>query len=505
MIHKNNLLTILLISGLVFFNSCKIKEERLPDIVYILADDMGSGDLGCLNPESAIPTPHMDRIAANGMTFSDAHSPSAVCTPTRYGVLTGRYCFRTRLKSGVLTGYSAPLLEEDRLTVADVLKNAGYATACIGKWHLGLNWPRKDTTLPLLTGGEWNPESTNNVDYQGQISGGPADHGFDYSFIIPASLDMTPYVYIRNHQLISPVDGFTEGQDQPRGVFWRPGDLQQEFDIQQVLKRLTAEAVSYIENRSGEPEPFFLYFPLTAPHTPWLPEEEFQGKSEAGIYGDFVNQVDHTIGQIISALEVNGRIQNTLLIVTSDNGAHWTPDDKALFDHRANFPFSGMKSDAWEGGHHIPFILQWPDKVPMGTVSNQLTTLTDLFATVADLTGFIIPANAGEDSYSMLPAILGQEIQPIRPNAVHHSINGMFAIRMGEFKLIDGQGSGGWSAQGNPEDPKGQLYNIRSDQEEQHNLYSEMPDMVEKLSRELDRIKASGRSNFNTNNNTINQ
>ncbi len=457
---------------------------------------MGFGDLTCLNSDSQVPTPNMDRIAQNGMIFTDAHSPSAVCTPTRYGVLTGRYCFRTRLKSGVLVGHSVSLIEEGRLTVASLLGESGYYTACVGKWHLGLDWPKKDEDKNLFEGGEWAPTSTQNIDYDGIIAGGPTDHGFDYSFIIPASLDMTPYCYISNKKLIAPISGYTDGKNNPRGVFWRAGDLQEDLTIEGILPRLTQEAVKLIDERKDQESPFFLYFPLTAPHTPWLPTEDFKGKSGAGIYGDFVNMVDNTVGEVTEALEKNGLLENTLLIVTSDNGSHWTPNDKELFPHLANANFAGMKSDVWEGGHHVPFILQWPSRVKAGSVSNQLTTLTDLLATCADLTDFPIPADAGEDSYSILPAIVGDKIEgSIRPNAIHHSVSGMFSIRLGEFQFMDGKGSGGWTYPGNDTEPDGQLYNIINDSEEQHNLYNEMPEMVNKLQNELKKIKSQGRSN----------
>lgn len=485
---------ILLPILVLFLASCQTKKNDFPNIIFIMADDMGYGDLSCLNPESGVKTPHMDRIAEEGMIFTDAHSPSAVCTPTRYGVLTGRYCFRTSLKSGVLVGHSPSLIEKGRMTVASLLGNAGYHTACIGKWHLGLDWARHDTAKPLITGSIWDSPNTENVDYNGEINGGPADHGFDYSFIIPASLDMTPYCYISNKKLIAPITDTTAGQNNPRGVFWRPGDLQKGVTIEGVLPRLTEEAVKYIDGRSGKNEPFFLYFPLTAPHTPWLPTKEFQGTSEAGIYGDFVAQVDWTIGQVLKALDDNDLAENTLIIVTSDNGSHWTPSDKALFAHRANAGFSGMKSDAWEGGHHVPYVLRWPEKVKKGSVTDEVTTLTDLFATAAEITGQLIPDNAGEDSYSMLPAILGTNTEAIREATIHHSISGMFAIRQGKWKYIDGRGSGGWSYRGSDEEPEAQLYDLENDPEEKTNLFEENEEQASKMKALLEKYKSEGRS-----------
>lgn len=494
-IAKHGFPSLWVLSVVLLLSACTQVKEELPNILYILADDMGYGDLGCLNPESKVPTPNMDLIAEQGLIFTDAHSPSAVCTPTRYGILTGRYCFRTRLKSGVLVGFSPPLIEDGRLTVADILRESGYYTACIGKWHLGLEWPKFIDSLPLFQGDEWGPSSTSNVNYAGTITGGPTDHGFDYSFIIPASLDMTPYCYISNKKLVGPMTGYTEGLNEPRGVFWRPGNLQEGFQVEGVLERITEQAIQFIDQRKDQTNPFFLYLPLTAPHTPWLPNKENQGSSGAGIYGDFVHMVDQTVGKIHQALINNKLFDNTLLIVTSDNGAHWTPSDKSLFPHEANAHFSGMKSDAWEGGHRVPFILQWPNKVKPGTRSNQVMSLTDLMATAAAITGYQIPVAAGEDSYNMLPAILGEASDnQIRTNTIHHSISGVFAIRIGDFKFIDGMGSGGWSSKGSETDPPGQLYNIKKDPQEQLNLYLEMPEMVTEMKKQLDKIKAQGHS-----------
>jgi len=487
-------LIILALSPFIIFSCQDNDDGKLPNLIFIMADDMGYGDLSYLNPESGVKTPNMDRIAEEGMIFTDAHSPSAVCTPTRYGVLTGRYCFRTSLKSGVLVGLSPSLIESNRMTIAGLLDSAGYHSACIGKWHLGLDWARYDTSKPLIQGSIWDRPNTENVNYEAEVRGGPADHGFDFSFIIPASLDMTPYCYISNRKLIAPITDTTPGRDTPRGVFWRPGDLQEGFTIDGVLPRITGEAVKYINSRAGKPEPFFLYFPLTAPHTPWLPAEEFRDASEAGIYGDFVSMVDWTVGQVLKSLDENNLVENTIIIVTSDNGSHWTPSDKELFAHRANGIFSGMKSDAWEGGHHVPYVLRWPAKVKAGSRTDQVTTLTDLFATMADITGIGLPDNQAEDSYSMLPAILGNNEEDIREGTIHHSISGMFALRMGKWKFIDGRGSGGWSYKGSEDEPEGQLYDMEADPREQNNLFLENPGQVEKMKALLEKYKSSGRS-----------
>lgn len=366
--------------GLASLASTLPAAESRPNIVYILADDLGWGDLGCYNRESAVPTPNADRLAAQGIRFTDMHSPSAVCTPTRYGVLTGRYCWRTSLKKGVLWGYSPNLIETGRMTVASLLKAQGYYTAGVGKWHLGLGTAEK-------------------VDYTKPLRPGPLDHGFDYYFGIPASLDMDPYLYFENDRTVEQPTAHTEGRNEPRGVFWRPGPIAPGLKIDQVLPTLTQKAVSVLRERAAKPgQPFFLYFPLTAPHTPWVPNDEFRGRSKAGDYGDFTAQVDAALGEVMRTLEETGLAHSTLIVFTSDNGAHWTPEDKEKFTHRANAGWRGMKADIWEAGHRVPFVARWPGKIRPGAVAEELGCLTDLLATVAEITGQKLPDDAGEDS-----------------------------------------------------------------------------------------------------------
>lgn len=454
--------------------------ESRPNIVYILADDLGWGDLGCYNPKSAVPTPNSDRLAAQGIRFTDMHSPSAVCTPTRYGILTGRYCWRTRLKEGVLWGYSPDLIERGRTTVPSLLKSRGYYTAGVGKWHLGLGDREK-------------------TDYEGPLRPGPLDHGFDYYFGIPASLDMDPYLYFQNDRVVEQPTSITKGKNEPRGVFWRPGPIAPHFQIEGVLPTLTDKAVSIIRERAAKaPQPFFLYLALTAPHTPWVPKPEYRGVSKAGLYGDFVAQVDHTLGKILEALDQSRLTGNTLVIFTSDNGADWKPEDKARYAHRANANWRGEKADIWDGGHRIPFLARWPGKIPPGAISDELGCLTDLMATVADIAGVKLPQNAGEDSYDLLPALMGRKGQPLREAIVHHSSLGMFSIRQGEWKLELGLGSGGFSEPQRidpaPDGPRGQLYNLIKDPTESDNVYLKYPEIVVRLTALLDRYKQQGYS-----------
>lgn len=463
--------------------------ESLPNIIFILADDMGYGDIRYLNENSKIPTPHLDRIGQEGIIFSDAHSPSAVCTPTRYGLLTGRYAFRTRMKKGVLVGHSPSLIEPNRMTLASLLKQKDYVSACIGKWHLGLDWQKKDENLPLYSGGNnWDIKNTSNVDYKASVGGGPTDHGFDYSFIIPASLDIAPYCYIQNKKVTAPIVEHIEGSNAKRGVFWRHGDRAEDLQLDSVLSDFRNEAIHFIEK--NHEKPFFLYLPLSAPHTPWLPIPAVKGRSEAGDYGDFVVQVDDLVGTILGRLDDLNISQNTLIVFSSDNGSHWKPSDQEQFEHQANYQFRGMKSDVWEGGHRVPFLARWPQKIQAGAKSDEMICLTDMMATFAELLDLEVPKNAGEDSYNVLPALLQESYEsPLKEATILHGINGMFAIRKGEWKFIDGRGSGGWTYKGIEEEPPGQLYNMEKDPGEKQNLFLENPEKVAELKKLLAEIK----------------
>lgn len=450
-----------------------------PNIVYILADDLGWGDMACYNPDTAIPMPNANRLAAQGTRFTDMHSSSAVCSPSRYSLMTGRYCWRTSLKSGVLNGYSPNLIEAGRLTVPAMLKSLGYYTAGVGKWHLGLGDDAK-------------------TDYSKTLHPGPLDHGFDYYFGIPASLDMEPYLYFENDRVVEPPTSHTDGKDKPRGVFWRPGAMAPHFDIDQTLPTLTAKAVDIVRERAAKPQPFFLYLAMTGPHTPWLPTPEFRGKSNAGDYGDFVCEVDAMLGRVLDALEQSGAASNTIVVFASDNGADWKLEDLARYPHRANANWHGEKADVWEGGHRIPFVVRWPGHVRAGGVSNELGCLSDLMATLASVTGYTLPRDAGEDSFDLLPAWLGKNTKPIRPDIIHHSNGGVFSIRRGNWKLEEGLGSGGFSApvtvEPAPGGPKGQLYDLEKDPGELNNLYQKRPEIVDSLSSLLEKYKREGRT-----------
>ncbi len=482
-LSRKGTLAALAIVASVLGAGCDRADQELPNIVFILADDLGYGDARSYNTSSKIPTPNIDRLAEEGIRFTDAHSPSAVCTPTRYGILTGRYAWRTALQSGVLWGYSPALIEDGRLTVASLLQQRGYRTAAIGKWHLGLG-------------------SSEQTDYSQTLRPGPNTAGFDYFFGIPASLDMIPYVYVENERVVAaPTDsiGASEMRRSGGGGFWRAGPIAPGFRHIDVLPTLTNRAVRFIEEQAGSDDPFFLYLAFSAPHAPWVPTDEFVGRSGAGPYGDFVTQVDASIGAVLDALTRSRVADNTLVFVTSDNGAHWLPSDILAYGHRANGTLRGQKADIWEGGHRVPFLVRWPGHIAPGSTSSETICLTDLLATAAEIVNAELPMDAGEDSYSLLRILLGRSIQsPLREATVLHSMTGVFAIRQGPWKLILGRGSGGFSEPQTlvpaPGEPEGQLYNLGDDPGETVNLYSDRPDIVARLHTLLNRYRDSGRS-----------
>ena len=452
--------------------------ERLPNIVIILADDMGYGDAGCFNPQSKIPTPNLDRLAQEGLRFTDAHAPGPLCVPSRYGLVTGRYPFRTDLSV-----WPKPLITKGQATIGSFLRSQGYDTAMIGKWHLGFQEDGYDK--PLL--------------------GGPLDCGFDDYFGVPASADIPPYFFIRGNRAVKPPTDHTAGSHSDgwspiQGEFWRAGDIAPGLMLKEVLPQLTEEALRVIQAHAGAAhdgrKPLLLYLALTAPHTPWLPSAGFVGKSGAGLYGDFTAMVDAEIGRVLAALDSAGLSKDTLLIFASDNGPVWYAADVKRFGHASAGGLRGMKSDLWEGGHRMPFIVRWPGRVKAGTVSAQIISFTDLMATFADVCQAKLPAGAGPDSFSFLPVLEGRQPKdkPIRPPIVMRagSVSSMMMIRSGDWVLINGLGSGGFSKPNSIKStrggPEGQLYNLRDDLAETNNLYLQKPDVVGRLKSEMAHI-----------------
>ncbi|MBI5835330.1 MAG: arylsulfatase [Armatimonadetes bacterium] len=458
---------------------------RRPNVVYLLADDLGYGDVRCLNPNGQIPTPNMDRLAREGLTFTDCHSGSAVCTPSRYGLLTGRYAWRTRLQNGVLGGGSRSLIAPRRLTVAAMLKAQGYRTACFGKWHLGLDWVRK----PGAKG-----EEPDTIDYTQPFANGPTQLGFDEYYGIAASLDMPPYTWLEGDRVTV--------QPTATKKWIRQGPAAPDFEAVDVLPGITQRAVSFLEARAKEPEqPFFLYLPLNSPHTPIEPTKAWRGKSKLNPYADFVMQTDDTLGQVTAALDRLGLADNTIVVFTSDNGCSPQADYPTLLakGHNPSYHFRGTKADIWDGGHRIPFLLRWPAQVKAGTTTDQLTCLVDLTATMADLLSIKLPDDAAEDSHSLRPLLDGRADQPVRESVVHHSINGSFAIRAGQWKLEFCPGSGGWSdpKPGSPAEkglPPIQLYDMTADVGERRNLQAEQPEVVARLTAMVRQQVTEGRS-----------
>ncbi|MCB1226859.1 MAG: arylsulfatase [Verrucomicrobiales bacterium] len=486
-----------------------------PNVVIILADDMGWGDPHCYQAESKIPTPQLDRLAAHGMRFTDAHTPSSVCTPTRYTLLTGRYCWRTRLESGVLDGFSPPLIENDRPTLATLLGSAGYQTACIGKWHLGMQWTRRDGS-PETADRDDRFRSGETIDFSQPLTAGPLTNGFQSYFGISASLDMPPYCWIENDRCTPAPDTTVETAQDTIFLNQTGGAAHSAFHLDAVLPTLKQRAIRWITEAARSDRPFFLYLPLNSPHLPVAPSAAFRGQSGLGDYADFVMETDDCVGGVLDALEAAGVEENTLVLFTSDNGGlwhawepqeiddqrHYKPTPRGQYNlehgHRSNAHLRGTKADIWEGGHRVPFLVQWPARVQGGSVSTALIELTDVMATLADATGIPLPQGAAEDSFSFLPALEQRtDLPPTqRPFAIHHSLRGLFSLRQADWKYVEERGSGGFSTPRslNPSEgqPQGQLYHLSVDPQETQNLWAEAPDRVQAMQHLLDRARRTG-------------
>ncbi|EMI20665.1 arylsulfatase A [Rhodopirellula maiorica SM1] len=458
-------------------SAAKPTSPTKPNIVFILCDDLGYGDVQCLNPEHGkIATPSVDKLAAEGMIFTDAHSGSSVCTPTRYGLMTGRYSWRTTLQNGVVQGFSPNLIAEDRPTVASFLKSQGYHTGIIGKWHLNFQYVDPDTGTVL------NKKTVKKglAPVGSKIPDGPIHRGFDYFHGFHHARDMK--CVIENDEVI---------------------ELDDEINM---LPRLTRKAVQYIDDRANDTadSPFFLYVPFGSPHTPIVPTTEWQGRSGLGAYADFVMQTDAGVGEITAALQRNGLSDNTLVIFSSDNGCSKAAGipQLAKAGHLVSAGYRGSKADLWDGGHRVPFIVRWPGKVAAGSSSDQTICLTDFFATLSDLTGKSLPAGSAEDSVSFLPALSGNPIDSTRGGVIHHSISGHFGYRQGKWKLLLAKASGGWSSptekQAAKDSPVAQLYDMQNDPAETTNLYETYPEVAERLLAQLKVDVTRGRSTGGT-------
>jgi arylsulfatase A len=479
--------------------NAKIKK---PNIIFILADDMGYGDVGCYNPESMIATPNMDKLASQGIKFLDAHSPAALCTPSRYGLLTGRYCWRTSLQQGVILGYDeTPLIEKGRSTIATILKDKGYSTACFGKWHLGMNWQTKNNYKIQNDFNNWvdNPiflENERNIDFSKPISGGPTELGFDYFF---GSLGCTtsdpPYCFIENNHVFE-----NPSERSPSKYLGLPGFVpgawSKNFPLEKVDVEFTNKAISYMENQieKKSKEPFFVYLALSSPHNPFLPPDFTLGKSKEGPRGDLVMVVDWSVGKIMEFLKKQGIEDNTLLIVTSDNGAV-----KGANGHLSEWKFKGYKSNIWEGGHRVPFLARWPGRIKPGTSSEEVISLTDMFASISSLVSHTVTKNEGEDSYNVLPAILGGKSKASNAAVrIFHSGAGFFAVRKGNWLLVQGTagpGSGNIDITADSLKGTGQLYNLLQDPFQKINLWRDKPSLRDNLVELIENVKNHPGSN----------
>lgn len=452
-------------------------QQRSPrNVVLILADDMGLASLHAEHAGSGLPTPHLDRLAAQGMSFTDAHSGSAVCSPTRYGLLTGRYAWRTSLKAGIVGKWGPPLIAPERWTIADVAREAGLRTACIGKWHLGWRWPKR---------GGGTTREPEEIDYGQPIGGGPREAGFEHDFgdDVP---NWPPYVWLEDGRALA-VPGARMEADGANGV--SAGPMTPGWSLEAVLPELTRRCVEYVRERAKAEEPFFLYFPMTSPHTPINPSETWRGQSGVSRYADFLLETDWSVGQVLRALEQFGVAEETLVIFTSDNGT----SPKANFEELAaggvdlRGPWRGHKADVWEGGHRVPFLVRWPGVVEAGTRCDEPIVLTDVFATVAAALGVSPPPEAGEDSVDLGPTLRGAELDgPLHDVIVNHSSTGRFALRQGRWKACFCAGSGGWSAPRDAAasdrgDPAAQLYDLAADPGEVTNLAAQDGDRLREL------------------------
>lgn len=479
--------------------------KQQPNVILFLVDDLGYGDVSCLNENSKIHTEHIDRLAQEGMRFTDAHSSSSVCTPSRYGILTGRYNWRSSLKRGVIPGYAPPLIEEGRMTLGSMFQRQGYQTAAVGKWHLGMDWACKDGFQLPRTIPEIDPDNM-GVDFTGKIENGPLTRGFDYFYGMGGSLDQSPYVIVENDHAIHQPDHYvgTKGFEPfEKGAILEKdyGPCAPDFDFQQVVPMMHAKMLEMVETFAKNGKPFFLYAPTPAVHGPLLPTEEFVGKSGIGPYGDFVLQVDDFIGRLECKLAELGVADNTIIIFTSDNGCAPIVDPQGLHErtgHNPSYVYRGCKFDIWEGGHRVPLIVKWPGNIPQGVRCDETVCLVDFFATLADVTGFNYGDDAAEDSVSLLPLWKGGA-EPVREATVHHSGSGKYSVRKGKWKLELCAGSGGVSAPAEGRDdlsglPDVQLYDLTADIGERANVQGQHPEVVRELRDLLAGYIFAGRS-----------
>ena len=493
-------LALLITIGFMLCRAGSTDAADPPNVVVILADDLGYGDVRCNNPDRGkIATVHIDRLASQGMRFTDGHSSSGVCSPSRYALLTGRYHWRTRLQKGIVGTWQRPLIAPDRLTIAGLLKDKGYATACVGKWHLGWDWAIEPGKLPLFAGNKDKDQPATDEQRQAwketfsrEIAGGPTTRGFDTYFGTDVP-NWPPYCFIENNRTVGIPTEFLPARLFANNQASVQGPALAGWTLEPTLPALRDRAVKFISESAQKKRPFFLYMPLTTPHTPLAVNEKWRGASGLNAYADLVLETDAVVGAVLDAIDSAGQRDQTLVVFTSDNGCapYINVEELERKGHYPSGPLRGYKSDAWEGGHRVPYIIRWPGVAAPGTVCDQLVHHTDLMATLAETLAIPLPPNAGEDSVSLLPLLKGSD-KPVRQSAVSHSSGGLPSIRLGEWKMIFGQGSGGWG-KGQDSYPA-QLYNLREDIGETKNLYADRPELVTSLTQLMDETVRNGRS-----------
>ena len=500
---------VFLAAGCVSGPSAASRPSSLPNIVFILADDLGYGDVACYNPESKVPTPHLDRLAREGLRFTDAHSPSTVCTPTRYSIMTGRMAFRTGMR-GVFTGVGGPcLIEEDRLTLPGMLRDKGYTTALFGKWHIGMTFLDKEGR-PINQNGL---KPVRRVDFDRRIPDAPIHRGFDhfYGTVCCPTTDWL-YAYIDGDRVPVPPTGVLDRTPLPKHAYSRdnrPGLIAPGFDLEEVDMVFLEKSVRFLERHVEKtPDtPFFLFHSAQAVHLPSFPGEDFKGRTESGPHGDFIFEFDSVVGKLLETLDRLGLSDDTLVMVTSDNGPEVTSVINMRKDHRHDGarPWRGMKRDNWEGGHRVPFIARWPGRIPRGATTDQTVSLTDIMATCAALVGADLPDDAAEDSVNILPVLLGRKRDgAVRRYTLQQTLSLALSIRRGPWKYLDHRGSGGnrysraglkqYALPDTAPDAPGQLYNLDSDPGERTNLYFKHPEIVKELKGRIEEYRSSGRS-----------
>ena len=490
-------------------------DRQKPNILVILADDLGYGDVQCYDPERAkIPTPNIDKLATQGMRFTDGHSSSGVCSPSRYTLLTGRYHWRTKLQSGIVSVFGGPLIAPDRMTIGTLAKQQGYRTACIGKWHLGWDWPITQEQRRLLSPVQQPEDETSKANkkaaaagavateqhiaawqeiFSKPITGGPITRGFDLFFGVDVP-NWPPFCFIENERTLGIPSEFLPSHYMIQNQASQQGPALVDWKLEGILPALGDRTIQFINESAQRKEPFLVYMPITSPHTPLALNPEWKDKSHLNLYADFVMETDALVGHVLDAMEKNGTAENTIVIFTADNGCapYIGVQELESMGHYPSGPLRGYKSDAWEGGHRVPFIVRWPGVAKAGTVCNQLVYQADLLRTFADVFGVELPDNAGEDSFSLLPLLQGDD-KPIRKHAISASVAGTPALRSGSWKYIPAPGSGGWGKGGDPSQPV-QLYDLSNDIGETKNVAATLPEKVTEMKVLLEKLITDGRS-----------